>query len=66
MSDHLKPNPPIPIDKHHDLDDFDCGVPALNKYLKSYAYQNHQAGGARTYVATRISWASRQFPMTCM
>ncbi|MDP8244927.1 MAG: GNAT family N-acetyltransferase [Candidatus Hinthialibacter antarcticus] len=53
MSDSRKPNPPVPIEKFHVLDDFDCGVPALNKYLKSYAFQNHRAGGARTYVTTR-------------
>jgi GNAT superfamily N-acetyltransferase len=46
------PNPPIPIGKQHVLDRFDCGIAALNKYLKSYALQNHRAGGARTYVIT--------------
>ncbi len=52
MNDSTKPNSPVPIEKQHALDDFDCGVPALNKYLKSYALQNHRAGGARTYVTT--------------
>lgn len=50
MKNSSKPNRPVPIEKYHDLDNFDCGVPALNKYLKSYAYQNHRSGGARTYV----------------
>ncbi|RJP28473.1 MAG: GNAT family N-acetyltransferase [Candidatus Omnitrophota bacterium] len=53
MNDSAKPNSPVPIETHHSLDDFDCGVPALNKYLKSYALQNHRAGGARTYITTR-------------
>lgn len=53
MKNSTKPNPPVPIEKYHILDDFDCGVPALNKYLKSYAYQNHRSGGARTYVIAR-------------
>jgi predicted N-acetyltransferase YhbS len=53
MNDSCKPNLPIPLEKQHALDDFDCGIPALNKYLKSYAFQNHRAGGARTYVTTR-------------
>ena len=53
MNDSTKPHSPVPIEKQHVLEDFDCGVPALNKYLKSYALQNHRAGGARTYVTTR-------------
>jgi GNAT superfamily N-acetyltransferase len=48
-----KPSSPVPLDKQHVLDEFDCGVPALNKYLKNYALQNHFAGGARTYVTVR-------------
>lgn len=30
---------------------FDCGVPALNEWLQRYAWQNHNSGGARVYVA---------------
>ena len=29
----------------------DCGVPALNQYLRRYARQNHESGGAKTFVA---------------
>ncbi len=37
--------------RHHDRADFDCGVAALNAYLQHYARQNHEAGGAKTFVA---------------
>ena len=40
-----------PISKHHDRDGFDCGVPELNLYLAKFARQNHEAGGAKTFVA---------------
>jgi len=44
---------PIALDKSHDLSTFDCGVEALNAYLRKYAYLNHQNRSARTYVAAR-------------
>ena len=37
--------------RHHDRASFDCGVPALNEYLQRYARQNHESGGAKTFVA---------------
>jgi GNAT superfamily N-acetyltransferase len=40
-----------PISKQHDRSRFDCGVPALNEYLVRYARQNHESGGAKTFVA---------------
>jgi GNAT superfamily N-acetyltransferase len=40
-----------PIDRRHDRSSFDCGVPALNEYLDRYARQNHESGGAKTFVA---------------
>jgi GNAT superfamily N-acetyltransferase len=40
-----------PIAKHHDRNGFDCGVPELNLYLARFARQNHEAGGAKTFVA---------------
>ena len=46
---------PVPLEKSHDLTAFDCGAPALNDYLHKYAWANHQAQAARTYVATRGS-----------
>lgn len=41
----------LPIDSSVRRDDFDCGVPALNDYLKRYARQNHVKGIAKTFVA---------------
>ena len=46
-------NPPVLLTKNHDRNSFDCGVPALNDYLKKYALQNQKKHAARTYVATR-------------
>lgn len=40
-----------PIGRSHDRKAFDCGSPELNDYLRRYARQNHEAGGARTFVA---------------
>ena len=39
------------IGRHHDRKRFDCGVAALNAYLRRYARQNHESGGAKTFVA---------------
>lgn len=40
-----------PISRHHDRKGFDCGSPELNEYLDRYARQNHESGGAKTFVA---------------
>jgi GNAT superfamily N-acetyltransferase len=40
-----------PIRRHHDRKSFDCGAPDLNAYLERYARQNHESGGAKTFVA---------------
>ena len=40
-----------PIGRHHDRKAFDCGVAELNVYLERYARQNHESGGAKTFVA---------------
>jgi GNAT superfamily N-acetyltransferase len=37
--------------RRHDRAGFDCGVPALTEYLQRYARQNHENGGAKTFVA---------------
>jgi GNAT superfamily N-acetyltransferase len=39
------------IGKRHDRKDFDCGSAGLNEYLRRYARQNNESGGARTFVA---------------
>ena len=46
-------NQPKLLTKDHDRNSFNCGVPALNDYLKKYALQNQKKYAARTYVATR-------------
>jgi GNAT superfamily N-acetyltransferase len=40
-----------PIGRGHDRKSFDCGSPELNAYLDRYARQNHESGGAKTFVA---------------
>jgi GNAT superfamily N-acetyltransferase len=40
-----------PIARHHDRKTFDCGSPDLNDYLTRFARQNHNSGGAKTFVA---------------
>jgi GNAT superfamily N-acetyltransferase len=43
---------PEPIGVHHQVGAFDCGAPALNEFLIRHALTNHQAGSAKTFVAT--------------
>ncbi len=40
-----------PIAKRHDRAAFDCGDGDLNLYLRRYARQNHESGGAKCFVA---------------
>lgn len=40
-----------PIGRQHDRRSFDCGSRELNEYLERYARQNHESGGAKTFVA---------------
>jgi GNAT superfamily N-acetyltransferase len=44
---------PILLDAKHNVAAFDCGVPALNNYLKKFALENQRCQSARTYVAAR-------------
>ncbi len=39
------------LTRSHERKAFDCGEPALNNYLVRYARQNHESGGAKTFVA---------------
>ena len=48
-------NPPVLLTKDHDRNSFDCGISALNDYLKKYALQNQKKHAARTYVAARAN-----------
>lgn len=40
-----------PLGKAHDRKGFDCGEHGLNDYLQKFARQNHDSGGAKTFVA---------------
>ena len=40
-----------PIGKRHDRKSFDCGDAVMNEFLRKYARQSHDAGGAKTIVA---------------
>ncbi len=37
----------------HDRSKFDCGVPALDAYIKQYAWQNQRKGIVRNYVTCK-------------
>ena len=41
------------IGRRHDRAEFDCGSTELNEYLRRYARQNHESGGAKTFVAVQ-------------
>lgn len=45
--------PPDVLSSDHSLNDFDCGDPTLNKWLKRYAMLNQQANSARTFVVCK-------------
>lgn len=47
------------IARRHDRKTFDCGSNALNDYLRKYARQNHESGGAKTFVATSLAAPNR-------
>ncbi len=40
-----------PVSKRHDREAFDCGDKSLNEFLRRHARQNHEKGGAKTFVA---------------
>lgn len=43
---------PEPLGKQHRVDDFDCGEPALDDWLKRHALGAQASGSARVFVAT--------------
>ena len=47
------------ISRLHERKAFDCGSPELNHYLHNYARQNHESGGAKTFVAVRPAEPAR-------
>ena len=42
------------IARHHDRAAFDCSSGTLNDYLRRFARQNHESGGAKTFVAVPV------------
>lgn len=46
----MKLLPPRPLEASHQLDEFDCGKPALTHWLVSHARQAQGSGSARTFV----------------
>jgi GNAT superfamily N-acetyltransferase len=48
-----------PIGRQHDRGGFDCGSSDLNVYLARYARQNHDSGGAKTFVAASVTEPAR-------
>ncbi|MBI3617798.1 MAG: GNAT family N-acetyltransferase [Candidatus Omnitrophica bacterium] len=55
---------PVLLEGSHAVDDFDCGVEALNAYLKEFAYINNQNSSARTYVAAKNNRAVGYYTLT--
>jgi GNAT superfamily N-acetyltransferase len=48
-----------PLDRSHDRAAFDCGDSDLDLYLRRYARQNHESGGAKCFVAVPSDLPSR-------
>jgi hypothetical protein len=48
-----------PLVRSHDRNTFDCGTDDLNTYLRRYARQNHESGGAKCFVAVERDRPSR-------
>ena len=48
-----------PLGRSHDRGAFDCGDDDLNTYLKRYARQNHESGGAKCFVAVPTETPAR-------
>lgn len=43
---------PEPLNKEHDLSDFNSSYPELDEWLKKYAFQANTAGSAKTYIVS--------------
>jgi GNAT superfamily N-acetyltransferase len=41
----------VPLARSQDWSAFDCGVPALNDWLRAYALHSEKSGGARVFTA---------------
>ena len=43
-------SPPEPLAPHHQLEDFNCGEPSLDEWLRRRAHANQASGASRTFV----------------
>lgn len=55
---------PLPLDASHQLEEFECGRPALNDWLLRYARQAQGSGSARTFVACDGNRVAGYFSLT--
>lgn len=55
-----------PIDRSHDRNAFDCGDGDLNRWLAQHARQNHERGGAKTFIVATRSQPSRILGFYCL
>lgn len=55
-----------PIAKKHNRETFDCGDAALNDFLRRYARQTHEQGGAKTFLAVRDDDATLVLGFYCL
>ena len=46
----LEPSPPEPLSAQHAVNDFSCGEPVLDEWLKRRALANQASGASRTFV----------------
>lgn len=47
--------PIVEIDDAHIVEEFDCGKPRLNAFIRKYAKENHKRFVSRTYVAVEAN-----------
>ena len=55
---------PEPLQPQHQLEDFDCGKPALNDWLHHHARQAQGSGSAKTFVVTDTGRVAGYFSLT--
>jgi GNAT superfamily N-acetyltransferase len=55
---------PAPLQAHHVLATFDCGVPSLDDWLKRRALNNQRAGASRTFVVCDADAVVAYFALT--
>lgn len=55
---------PEPLSAQHQLEDFDCGKPALNEWLLRHARQAQGSGSAKTFVVSAADRLAGYFSLT--